>query len=129
MMSCSHIPLFPIVYIGSYQASIGQDIFLSLSQSSVSRCTREVADAICELANDHIKFPNRAQRRATKIKYVNKNVVMKYIPYNIYSTFRFFRKFDLAGIIGIVYSTFIMRTEKVATRRTCKWYSYALMVS
>lgn len=65
---CMLFYLIPIVFIGSYQSSVGQDMFLAMSQPSVSRCVREVANALIRLAGERIRFSNHAERAATKLK-------------------------------------------------------------
>lgn len=44
---------------GSYQTSIGHNLYLGISQASVSRCISEVVNALnqAEIMNQQIKFP------------------------------------------------------------------------
>ncbi|KAJ8913397.1 hypothetical protein NQ315_008790, partial [Exocentrus adspersus] len=54
------MPIFVALHFfvqGSYQKAVGQDFFLAISQSSVSRCIKEVNLALENLQN-LIRFPN-----------------------------------------------------------------------
>jgi hypothetical protein len=41
---------------GTFQSTVGN--VLKISQSSVSRCVRDVSKALCDIASDHIFFPD-----------------------------------------------------------------------
>lgn len=72
---------------GSFQRSVGQDMFSSLSQTSVSRCVNEVAIALNRIAHRYVKFPNRADFAATKTK--------------------FFAEHGFPGVIGLIDGTHV----------------------
>nr|CAI5865444.1 unnamed protein product [Callosobruchus analis] len=59
---------------GAYQRTIGQDLNLGLSQTSVHRCIHKVTDIIDEhLAKLFIKFPNTSRKRQEiKVEFMNK---------------------------------------------------------
>ena len=55
---------------GSYEHSVGQNFLHPVSQQSVSRCTREIVNAIVDLAPQYIQFPSTGRDRqntATKL--------------------------------------------------------------
>ncbi|XP_017488262.1 PREDICTED: putative nuclease HARBI1 isoform X2 [Rhagoletis zephyria] len=69
---------------GSYQRSVGQDFLLNISQSSVSRCVREVANIIDKhLLAKYVKFPSSAED-IQAVKEI------------------FYREFRFPGVIGAI---------------------------
>ncbi|XP_035205356.1 putative nuclease HARBI1 isoform X2 [Stegodyphus dumicola] len=74
---------------GSYQRYVGNDRYIGLSQKSVSRCIRDVTNAICSgLFNKWIKFPiNSFQQNKIKLG--------------------FNQKFGFPGVIGAVDGTHV----------------------
>lgn len=57
--------------VGCYQRAIGQDLFLAVSQPTVSRCVTRVSKCIADVfMNEVIKFPVTEQEEmANKIGY------------------------------------------------------------
>lgn len=57
---------------GSYQTSVGHNLYLAISQSSVSRCINEVVNALNEanIMNQWIKFP----RTLNELKYLRQQL-------------------------------------------------------
>ncbi|XP_036320303.1 uncharacterized protein LOC118734703 [Rhagoletis pomonella] len=54
---------------GSYQRSVGQDFLLNVSQSSVSRCIREIASIMDKyLLTRYIKFPSTVEEKQAEKK-------------------------------------------------------------
>ncbi|XP_036342880.1 uncharacterized protein LOC118752134 [Rhagoletis pomonella] len=53
-----------VVKMRSYQRSVGQDFLLNVSQSSVSRCIREIASIMDKyLLTRYIKFPSTVEEK------------------------------------------------------------------
>lgn len=73
---------------GSYQRAVGQDLFVAMSQSSISRAILEVAEAVVvNLADTYIKFPEETERNVIKGQ--------------------FFNKFGMPGVIGLIDCTHV----------------------
>ncbi|KAJ8926231.1 hypothetical protein NQ314_021419 [Rhamnusium bicolor] len=75
---------------GSYQMDVGSNYFLSVSQASVSRCIREVTEALNhpDIFNTWVKFPNNFEEL---------NAVRR----------RFFEQYNIPGIVGCIDCTHV----------------------
>ncbi|XP_018377454.1 PREDICTED: putative nuclease HARBI1 [Trachymyrmex cornetzi] len=75
---------------GSYQTGIGQNLYVAISQASVSRCINEVVDALnqADITNQWIKFP----------RILNE---LKYLRQQFYDSHRF------PGVIGCIDCTHV----------------------
>ena len=94
---------------GSYQDCVGGNHLLGLSQSSVSRCLKEVTNLITDhLMPDVIKFPSTVLER-TEVKRVYVNFLLfKFVVKEFsYEHFRFYDKFGLTSILGAIDGTHV----------------------
>lgn len=48
---------------GPYKKAVGQDMFNSVAQTTVSKYVHKVTDALCELEDVFIRFPTCAEER------------------------------------------------------------------
>ena len=59
------------VFVGSYQRPFGQDMYVSVGQSTASKIITEVTNVINEhLAPLYIRLPTKAEQRETTRSYV-----------------------------------------------------------
>ncbi|KAK4874307.1 hypothetical protein RN001_013667 [Aquatica leii] len=74
---------------GSYQKSVGQDFFLGLSQTTVSRCIESVSEIISgQLSRRYLKFPRGEDSQLTLKR-------------------RFMEKYHFPGVIGCIDCTHV----------------------
>ena len=112
--------------LGSYQRPVGQDFFIAVSQSCVSRAVNEVCNIInVHLGPKFIAFPKPQERIAIKQRSLNKLITIKFNKF--FFVFRFYEKFNIPGVIGLIDGTHItikkppVDVEHVyyATRKSC----------
>ena len=48
---------------GAYQKGVGQDLFNSVAQTTVSKIIHNVTDALCDFRDEFIRFPCSTQQR------------------------------------------------------------------